>query len=548
MTKKTLLLGITLFSMFFGAGNLIFAPYLGAQSASDVWLALAGMLTTSVLMPVLAIVIIAPYQTANNMISRIWKPLGPIFMTLVYLLIGPCIAIPRTASTALEMWTWLVQGQWATILWIVLFFSVALIMAIRPGKLKDILGKVMGPILIVLILLVCIPLLFNEPQVVAAGGIYASNPFFTGKLKDILGKVMGPILIVLILLVCIPLLFNEPQVVAAGGIYASNPFFTGLNEGYQTMDILAAFCFGIIIVMNIKKLEIKKEKQTLALSAIIAGTTGLNEGYQTMDILAAFCFGIIIVMNIKKLEIKKEKQTLALSAIIAGTLLASLYILLAFTASQNSGIFQPLSNGAQILSLAEKQTLALSAIIAGTLLASLYILLAFTASQNSGIFQPLSNGAQILSLAASMTYGSFGQILCGLIFLIACLNVCSASQNSGIFQPLSNGAQILSLAASMTYGSFGQILCGLIFLIACLNVCSGLLACCSGYFHEHFPVLSYFQWLMLFTIAGAITACTGLDSILSWSGTLLSYICPLSLVLLVFGVFFSIKDRRFQTK
>lgn len=360
MTKKTLLLGITLFSMFFGAGNLIFAPYLGAKSASDAWLALAGMLTTSVLMPVLAIVIIAPYQTANNMISRIWKPLGPIFMTLVYLLIGPCIAIPRTASTALEMWTWLVQGQWATILWIVLFFSMALIMAIRPGKLKDILGKVMGPILIVLILLVCIPLLFNEPQVVAAGGIYASNPFFTG----------------------------------------------------------------------------------------------LNEGYQTMDILAAFCFGIIIVMNIKKLEIKKEKQTLALSAIIAGTLLASLYILLAFT----------------------------------------------------------------------------------------------ASQNSGIFQPLSNGAQILSLAASMTYGSFGQILCGLIFLIACLNVCSGLLACCSEYFHEHFPVLSYFQWLMLFTIAGAITACTGLDSILSWSGTLLSYICPLSLVLLVFGVFFSIKDRRFQTK
>ncbi len=233
-------------------------------------------------------------------------------------------------------------------------------------------------------------------------------------------------------------------------------------------------------------------------------------------------------------------------------------------------------------------------------MASLYILLAFTASQNSGIFQPLSNVAQILSLAASMTFGSFGQILCGLIFLIACLNVCSgllaccseyfhehfpvlsyfqwlmlftiagaitaaiiagtllaslyillaftASQNSGIFQPLSNGAQILSLAASMTYGSFGQILCGLIFLIACLNVCSGLLACCSEYFHEHFPVLSYFQWLMLFTIAGAITACTGLDSILSWSGTLLSYICPLSLVLLVFGVFFSIKDRRSQTK
>ncbi|MBF0578306.1 branched-chain amino acid transport system II carrier protein [Erysipelotrichaceae bacterium RD49] len=356
MNRKIILLGITLFSMFFGAGNLIFAPFLGAQAGSSMWLALSGMLLTSVVMPVCSICIIAPYGNASNLISRIYKPLGPIFMTLVYLLIGPCIAIPRTASTALEMWTWLLPGKWMPILAVMAFFGAAYLMAVHPGKLKDILGKVMGPILLVLILFVSIPLLFRPANIVAPSSLYAASPFFTG----------------------------------------------------------------------------------------------LNEGYQTMDILAAFCFGIIITMNIKKMQLANPQKALAQSAIVAGILLASVYILLAF---------------------------------------------------------------------------------------------CSA-RNSADLQGLSNGAQILSTAAMQTWGSFGQILCGLIFLIACLNVCSGLLACCSEYFEETFSRFSYRTWLMIFTIAGTLTACSGLDSILSWSGKLLSLICPIAILILAIGLFNTIKDRK----
>ena len=108
MNRQTLFLGITLFSMFFGAGNLIFSPYMAAQAGALTPAALLGFVITAVVLPVSAIVIIAPYGSASRMISRLWKPLGPVFLTLVYLLIGPCIAIPRTAGTSLEMWTWLI--------------------------------------------------------------------------------------------------------------------------------------------------------------------------------------------------------------------------------------------------------------------------------------------------------------------------------------------------------------------------------------------------------------------------------------------------------
>lgn len=352
MTKDILILGITLFSMFFGAGNLIFAPYLGAQAGSALVPALSGMLVTSVVMPVVSICIIAPYRTASNMISKIWKPLGPIFMTIVYLLIGPCIAIPRTAGTAMEMWSWLIPARPVQIAAICLFFIAAYFMAVHPGKLKDILGKIMGPILLILILCVCIPLLFAPASVSAPAAAFTGTPFWTG----------------------------------------------------------------------------------------------LNEGYQTMDILAAFCFGILISTNIEKMNIKKKNQALALSAVCAGILLALVYILLAVCSSRNSALF-----------------------------------------------------------------GSF-----------------------------TNGAQILSAAATQTWGSLGRILSGLIFLIACLNVCSGLLACCAEYFEETFGKLSYRSWLITFTVAGSVVACTGLDSILSWSGTLLSWICPIAILILAIGLYNSV--------
>ena len=51
--KNLLLVGFTLFSMFFGAGNLIFPPHLGAQAGTSLWPAFAG-LAVSVLMNILA--------------------------------------------------------------------------------------------------------------------------------------------------------------------------------------------------------------------------------------------------------------------------------------------------------------------------------------------------------------------------------------------------------------------------------------------------------------------------------------------------------------
>ena len=43
LRQKLLLVSFTLFSMFFGAGNLIFPPHLGAQAGTSLWPALRAL-------------------------------------------------------------------------------------------------------------------------------------------------------------------------------------------------------------------------------------------------------------------------------------------------------------------------------------------------------------------------------------------------------------------------------------------------------------------------------------------------------------------------
>ena len=54
--KNLLLVGFTLFSMFFGAGNLIFPPFLGAQAGTNTWPAMAGFILSAIGFPVLGVI------------------------------------------------------------------------------------------------------------------------------------------------------------------------------------------------------------------------------------------------------------------------------------------------------------------------------------------------------------------------------------------------------------------------------------------------------------------------------------------------------------
>ena len=55
--KNMVVISFMLFSLFFGAGNLIFPPFLGQNAGEHTFTAMAGFLLTAVVLPVFGVLI-----------------------------------------------------------------------------------------------------------------------------------------------------------------------------------------------------------------------------------------------------------------------------------------------------------------------------------------------------------------------------------------------------------------------------------------------------------------------------------------------------------
>lgn len=234
--RQVLFVGITLFSMFFGAGNLILPPLLGVQAGSAAFPALAGFVLTGVGLPVLGIVAVALAGTVRELADRVHPLFSRVFVAAVYLAIGPCLAIPRTSSTAFEMLAPLFPAgapvEVVRLAFSVAFFVVAYLLAMHPGKLTRFLGKITGPALIALIV-----------AVVAAA------------VASLAGGGAAP----------------APDPVAP---YDGSAAVQGFLTGYQTMDLLASLTFGLVIATNINALGVREPgrvMRTVCTAGIVAG-------------------------------------------------------------------------------------------------------------------------------------------------------------------------------------------------------------------------------------------------------------------------------------
>ncbi len=106
---------------------------------------------------------------------------------LFYIIIGPAFAAPRTALTAYEMGIkpFIADpAQWQLTLFSCLFFVVAMFFSWRQGKLLDVIGKVLTPVLFLGLLILSV-MVFIDPQgdILAAQGAYATQPMITGMLE-----------------------------------------------------------------------------------------------------------------------------------------------------------------------------------------------------------------------------------------------------------------------------------------------------------------------------------------------------------------------------
>src|SRR5699024_6104538 len=95
-------ISLLLFALLFGSGNLIFPPMLGNQAGTSTITALLGFATTAVLFPVLGFLAISKSNGVQNLGNRVGPNFGMIYPAILFLAIGPGIAIPRNGTRSEE--------------------------------------------------------------------------------------------------------------------------------------------------------------------------------------------------------------------------------------------------------------------------------------------------------------------------------------------------------------------------------------------------------------------------------------------------------------
>ena len=212
--KDVIVCGFALFAIFFGAGNLIFPPYLGIVAGDRWYVAMFAFLLSDPVLPILGVIVTAKLGgRADDLGKRVSPKFSKFIGTIAILTIGPFFAVPRTGATTHEIFVaplFPSVPNWVTC---IIFFAITLYITLNPGKVIDVIGKYLTPALIVILTLIVIIAIVNPPD----------------------AKVTTE---------------------------ATGLFTRGFSEGYQTMDALGSpLMAGIVITDLIRRGYTDKEVQ-----------------------------------------------------------------------------------------------------------------------------------------------------------------------------------------------------------------------------------------------------------------------------------------------
>ncbi len=263
--RELLVTAFALFSLFFGAGNLILPPQLGFKAGPDWWIVALGFAISAVSIAILGILAHAKLQgTIFDFGTKVSKGFSLIYCYVVYA-ISISLPSPRTASVTHEM-------------------------AVSP--LFDI-----SPL---------------TTSFIYFGGVlvFALN---RNKILDIIGKLMTPAILFILLAIIGVVIFTKPF--AFGTASLEHPFSYSIIEGYQTFDAIGAVVVGgvIIVSINLKNNKSYSEKRRLiARAGWLAGGTLLLVYSGLM--LSAGLFQDTLALDISRTELLQEMSQFALGS------------------------------------------------------------------------------------------------------------------------------------------------------------------------------------------------------------------------------------------
>lgn len=251
-------LGMALFSMFFGGGNLVFPLWIGTQSTS-ISLSSIGFILSGVMLPFFGIAITLYFKGNYEKYLSVWgKTFGFILIFALLLFWIPLGSGPRCNQLAYGAFCQ-IGGHLPLWVYSALYSIVVYFLTFKKSRILEILGRVITPLLIVALLFLIFSL-FQTPT-------------------------------------------REPQ--------SSNPidFYSAFFAGYNTMDFIAAIFFSSTIIALIKD----KQKNNFNMSFV------RNACFVAITLLSIIYIGMISVGHAYSNELAEVPRD-QLLAVIGGHL------------------------------------------------------------------------------------------------------------------------------------------------------------------------------------------------------------------------------------
>ena len=221
--------GFALFAMFFGSGNLVFPLLVGTESQGHYLLSSFGIILTGVLVPFMGVLAILLYKgDTREFLGTMGRPAKFWFPLIALSLMGPFGVLARCITVAHGSFT-LLFPSCTLIPFSLAFCGIIFLLTANKNRIIPFLGSTLTPFLLVALL-----------AIISAGIWHA-------------------------------------EVKAPEGSNVLSAFRTGALQGYQTMDLLAAFFFSTFIIQHLtQKFPADEEPQTLVKvflkSAFIGGS------------------------------------------------------------------------------------------------------------------------------------------------------------------------------------------------------------------------------------------------------------------------------------
>ena len=259
-TKKvnTVALGMAVFSMFFGSGNVVFPVVIGQATGSQCPFAVAGLVITAILIPLLGLVTLSLYDGSyRDFFCRLGRVPGFLIIGMIMALIGPLAVIPRCVVIAHS----------------------------------------------------AITALYPEVELVPFSALSMALTFFftvqRGQILDLLGRVLTPLLLLSLIVI-----IGQGLVVSEGwesSLSWHQAFSIGLVEGYNTMDLFAAFMFASVVLNEIRQVDKDLLKNNRMLFSLYLRASAIGMGLLT-SVYCGIC--VVAARHLSHLQFSGPEQLL----------------------------------------------------------------------------------------------------------------------------------------------------------------------------------------------------------------------------------------------